>query len=177
MFSAWVYVAMLEQSPNGLLGTLLDVIASEARRSRKQPARAPTISSSAISSRAWTRLGLAIKQDTLVSCVPEHSASVQIPLFPRLDRARNHVATNSTPHKRFVDLVIITELFTDDEKIVVAIGLIGTARSASEQNDRPRMETFRKAVHRLIQSRILNWSLGSHQKPSKRRSFLFAIIL
>jgi hypothetical protein len=121
---------------------------------------------------------LAIKQDPLISCVPQYSASVQIPFFPCLDCAWNHVATNSTTCKRFVDLIIIAELLADDEKIVVAIRLIGAARSASEQNNRPRMETFRKAVHCLIQPCILNWSLGSHAKSSMRpkQSLLFVII-
>src|SRR5689334_19872700 len=103
---------------------------------------APARSSSAISRSAWTHLGLAIHDDSLVEGVAEHAPRIQMCLSARVQRARNDIAVKSVPGDRTIRLVVIQQSLADYEKVVIALCPMVSTRAAPEQDDRTRVKAL-----------------------------------
>jgi hypothetical protein len=76
---------------------------------------APVRSSSDISKRARTRLGLAIKYDAFVARFPQDTARIPVGIFPGINRAWHYVARQPAPNDGPIHLIVISDLIADHE--------------------------------------------------------------
>src|SRR5216684_2507910 len=112
--------------------------------------RAAPISSSAKAKRAWTRLGFAIEQNTVVKRGAQNAASVEGGIPPGLGGTRDNVAMKSAARNRSINFVVIAQFIAYDKKVVIAFGSMLAPRPAPKQDDRARMQGIHESADRLF---------------------------